>query len=156
MTMTRSTRSAACDTAKLHADCAALAVDICAAVFRVRANDVYAPRRAAAPLKARFAVAVLMRSHFDIGLSALGRLIGGRDHATIVNAIKRAAELVEGDDAFRVLAHEAELRFSAAIGDPAFDVSTRACVLAACRMGLKPARPLPPAAGAPLALQAAE
>ncbi|MBL0928682.1 MAG: hypothetical protein IBJ15_00945 [Alphaproteobacteria bacterium] len=148
--------TSASETAKLRADCATLAVEICAALFRVRPNDVYAPRRAAAPLKARFAAAVLMRSHFDIGLSALGRLIGGRDHATIVNAINRAAELVEADSAFRVLLAEAELRFAAAIGDPGFDVSTQASVLAVCRMGLKPARSVRTAAGASLALQAAE
>jgi chromosomal replication initiator protein len=57
------------------------------------------PSRAAAPLRARQLAIYLCREMTDLSLPQIGREFGGRDHATVLNAIRRIEERREaGDD----------------------------------------------------------
>jgi chromosomal replication initiator protein len=50
------------------------------------------PSRATAPLRARQLAIYLCRELTDLSLPQIGRAFGGRDHATILNAIRRVEE----------------------------------------------------------------
>jgi len=60
-----------------------------AASFDLPHSSIVGPSRAAAPLRARQLAIYLCREMTDLSLPQLGREFGGRDHATILNAIRR-------------------------------------------------------------------
>lgn len=60
-------------------------------------------RRIAPLLRARSAVCWLARNLTSYSLEAIGLVLGGRDHSTIVNAIGRAEAMRARDPAFRML-----------------------------------------------------
>jgi chromosomal replication initiator protein len=60
--------------------------------------DLTGRRRTARIVQARFAAAyALHRQYPGMPLSAIGRALGGRDHSTIINAIRRAEALARND-----------------------------------------------------------
>ena len=43
----------------------------------------------------------LMRHLTELSLVEIGRFFGGRDHSTVIHAIRQVAERIQGDEAFR-------------------------------------------------------
>jgi chromosomal replication initiator protein len=69
-----------------------------AASFDLPHSSIVGPSRAAAPLRARQLAIYLCREMTDLSLPQLGREFGGRDHATILNAIRRVEQrCADGD-----------------------------------------------------------
>lgn len=65
--------------------------------------DLRGQRRFASLFRPRCAVCWLARRLTSTSLPQIGALLGGRDHSSILNACRRAAELREQDPAFRRL-----------------------------------------------------
>ena len=81
-----------------------------AATFGISRVELIGSSRAATPVRARQVAILLTRETTDLSLPQIGRLYGGRDHSTILNALRRA-EATIGADA--VLARQVgELRSS--------------------------------------------
>jgi chromosomal replication initiator protein len=69
-----------------------------AELFAVTTKDLTGPRRTPDLLHARFAAAYALRRYCqDMTLCAIGRALGGRDHSTIINALRRAEVLAQRD-----------------------------------------------------------
>ena len=60
-----------------------------AQAFDLPPSDLTGPSRAAVPLQARQLAIYLCREMTDLSLPQIGRQFGGRDHATILNAVRR-------------------------------------------------------------------
>jgi chromosomal replication initiator protein len=81
-----------------------------AGAFGISRAELIGGSRAATPVRARQVAILLTRETTDLSLPQIGRLYGGRDHSTILNALRRA-EATVGADA--VLARQVgELRSS--------------------------------------------
>jgi chromosomal replication initiator protein len=61
-----------------------------AAAFGISRAELVGTSRAATPLRARQIAILLTREATDLSLPQIGRLYGGRDHSTILNALRRA------------------------------------------------------------------
>ncbi len=70
-----------------------------AASFDLPHSSIVGPSRAAAPLRARQLAVYLCREMTDLSLPQIGREFGGRDHATILNAIRRVEKRCADGDA---------------------------------------------------------
>jgi chromosomal replication initiator protein DnaA len=69
-----------------------------AASFDLPHSSIVGPSRAALPLRARQLAIYLCREMTDLSLPQIGREFGGRDHATILNAIRRVEKrCTDGD-----------------------------------------------------------
>jgi chromosomal replication initiator protein len=69
-----------------------------AASFDLPCSSIVGPSRAAAPLRARQLAIYLCREMTDLSLPQIGREFGGRDHATILNAVRRVEKrCADGD-----------------------------------------------------------
>lgn len=72
--------------------------------FGLTPADLTGPSRARRHFAARAAAAWLLRQRYpDLGLVAIGQLLGGRDHTTVMNAIARADARRATDRAYRAL-----------------------------------------------------
>jgi chromosomal replication initiator protein len=81
-----------------------------AAAFGISRAELVGASRAATPLRARQVAVLLTREATDLSLPQIGRLYGGRDHSTILNALRRAEAALSSD---AVLARQVgELRSS--------------------------------------------
>jgi chromosomal replication initiator protein len=69
-----------------------------AAAFGISRAELVGSTRAATPLRARQIAILLTREATDLSLPQIGRLYGGRDHTTIINALRRV-EATLGTDA---------------------------------------------------------
>lgn len=69
--------------------------------------------------RARFAISWLARRVTQKTLPIIGEVLGGRDHSTIVHAVRRADELRAQDPAFRALTD----RLISEFADPLWGVS---------------------------------
>ena len=78
--------------------------------FGISRAELVGGSRAATPLRARQVAILLTREATDLSLPQIGRLYGGRDHSTVLNALRRAEANVSQDSG---LARQvAELRSS--------------------------------------------
>jgi chromosomal replication initiator protein len=68
-----------------------------AASFGISRAELVGTSRAATPLRARQVAILLTREATDLSLPQIGRLYGGRDHTTILNALRRAEATVSND-----------------------------------------------------------
>jgi chromosomal replication initiator protein len=69
-----------------------------AELFEVTVADLRGRSRTARIVQARFAAAHAMhREHPGMPLSTIGAALGGRDHSTIINALRRAEALARHD-----------------------------------------------------------
>jgi chromosomal replication initiator protein len=66
--------------------------EVAAATFGIPRSTLVGPSRSAAPLRARQLAIYLCREMTDLSLPQIGREFGGRDHATILNAIRRVEQ----------------------------------------------------------------
>jgi chromosomal replication initiator protein len=70
-----------------------------AAAFGISRAELVGTSRAATPLRARQVAILLTREATDLSLPQIGRLYGGRDHTTILNALRRVEATVSNDAA---------------------------------------------------------
>jgi chromosomal replication initiator protein len=68
-----------------------------AGAFGISRAELVGSSRAATPLRARQVAILLTREATDLSLPQIGRLYGGRDHSTILNALRRAETTVSND-----------------------------------------------------------
>ena len=71
------------------------------AAFGVSMIELRSARRGDAAVRARFAACLLARELTELSYPQVGRSIGIRDHATILHAARRAAEMRAADPDFR-------------------------------------------------------
>jgi chromosomal replication initiator protein len=67
--------------------------------FNVPTSTLAGPSRAAAPLRARQLAIYLCREMTDLSLTQIGARFGARDHATVLNAIRRVEGQCDADQA---------------------------------------------------------
>jgi chromosomal replication initiator protein len=78
-----------------------------ARLFGVTVDELASPRRYRHLVQARQATAwALKKCYPRLSMEAIGELLGGRDHSTIVHAIQRAEELAQADAHYRNQLHE--------------------------------------------------
>jgi len=68
-----------------------------AAAFGISRAELVGGSRAAGPVRARQVAILLTREATNLSLPQIGRLYGGRDHSTILNALRRAETAVSSD-----------------------------------------------------------
>jgi chromosomal replication initiator protein len=68
-----------------------------AAAFGISRSELTGSSRAATPLRARQVAILLTRESTDLSLPQIGRLYGGRDHSTVLNALRRAEANLTAD-----------------------------------------------------------
>jgi chromosomal replication initiator protein len=68
-----------------------------AATFGISRAELVGTGRTATPLRARQVAILLTREATDLSLPQIGRLFGGRDHTTILNALRRAEATLTDD-----------------------------------------------------------
>lgn len=61
----------------------------------VSVDDIISPRRDRAILPARYEAIWRMKAETAMSLPAIGRRLGGRDHTTIINALKKYQRMAE-------------------------------------------------------------
>jgi chromosomal replication initiator protein len=66
--------------------------------FGVSRAELVGTSRAATPLRARQVAIFLTRDLTDLSLPQIGRLYGGRDHTTVINALRRVEATLSEDD----------------------------------------------------------
>jgi len=69
-----------------------------AEAFGISRAELVGSSRAATPLRARQVAILLTRETTDLSLPQIGRLYGGRDHSTVLNALRRAEDSLGQDD----------------------------------------------------------
>ena len=81
-------------------------IELVAERLHLRPSDIAGKRRHRAVVTARQLVLWLARRHGGRSLAALGGLIGGRDHTTVLHALRRAEDRMASDAEFRRIAEE--------------------------------------------------
>ena len=86
-----------------------------ASSFGISRAELVGSSRAAAPLRARQVAILLTREETELSLPQIGRLYGGRDHSTVLNALRRIEAGIGEDPALaaRVEQLRAEIHSSA-------------------------------------------
>lgn len=77
--------------------------DAVATVASLSVLDLASSRRNVRLARARFAVVFLAKELTARSYPEIGRVLGGRDHTTIMHAYRRACELLPTDEPFRAL-----------------------------------------------------
>ena len=72
-----------------------------ARTFGVSANDIRSPNHSAPISNARQTAAYIVREITQMPLAQIGEEFGGRDHATMVYAIKKVLSKMEKDSSYR-------------------------------------------------------
>jgi chromosomal replication initiator protein len=72
--------------------------DAAAASFGIDRTALVGPSRAAKPLRARQLAIYLCREMTELSLPEIGRQFGDRDHATVLNAVRRVQQRCDSDD----------------------------------------------------------
>ena len=71
-----------------------------AAHFNIRVADMYSARRARSIARPRQVAMYLAKHLTSRSLPEIGRKFGGRDHTTVMHAVRKVEELRDGDSAF--------------------------------------------------------
>src|SRR5262252_8191157 len=69
--------------------------------FGVRPETLVGKRRTQAIALPRQVAMYLMRHLTELSLVEIGRCFGGRDHSTVIHAVKQITERIQGDESFR-------------------------------------------------------
>lgn len=75
-------------------------ISVVSEIFSVSENDIRSERRKHVLCCARFAVCFLSRELTTKSFPAIGTFIGGRDHTTVMHAVRRAEELLTSSPDF--------------------------------------------------------
>lgn len=65
-------------------------LSIAARHFGVRPCDIIGPGREKSRVKARFITAAIVRERLDVSYTELARILGYRDHTSVMNGVRRA------------------------------------------------------------------
>lgn len=65
---------------------------------------------------ARFAAAYLLRKYTDMSSAQIGQVLGGRDHSTVLHAIKRARQLQADSQSFGERLEQADSEVAKVLG----------------------------------------
>jgi len=68
--------------------------------FKIRISDMSSARRSRAVARPRQVAMYLSKQLTSRSLPEIGRAFGGRDHTTVIHAVRKIEELVKGDTAF--------------------------------------------------------
>jgi chromosomal replication initiator protein len=68
--------------------------------FKIRISDMSSARRARAVARPRQVAMYLSKQLTSRSLPEIGRAFGGRDHTTVMHAVRKVEELVKQDSAF--------------------------------------------------------
>lgn len=64
-------------------------------------KEIVGPSRKQEIVRARDLIAFLLREYGDMSFPAIGRLLGDRDHTTVIHACKKVTKMIKGDSALR-------------------------------------------------------
>ena len=67
--------------------------------FHIKTDDIKGSKRSADIVIPRQIAMYLCKNMTDASLEAIGKVLGGRDHSTVVHGIKKVAEDVSADEA---------------------------------------------------------
>lgn len=83
----------------------------CAAVTKVNIDEIKSMRRSLTVSKARHMVMYLAKKHTVRSLSEIGRMLGGKDHSTVIHGRNRVQEdLDSGGEIFGAMIAESETK----------------------------------------------
>jgi hypothetical protein len=87
-------------------------IKVCADVARARITEITGPRRVRSLVYPRMVAAYVMATHCDhLSLPQIGRLLGGRDHSTVIHAKDKVrADLANGGERFGEIVAAVETR----------------------------------------------
>jgi chromosomal replication initiator protein len=68
--------------------------------FKIRVSDMSSARRSRAVARPRQVAMYLSKQLTSRSLPEIGRAFGGRDHTTVIHAVRKIEELVKADTAF--------------------------------------------------------
>ena len=68
--------------------------------FNIRFNDMISVRRSRLVARPRQVAMYLSKTYTPKSLPEIGRMFGGRDHTTVMHAIKKVQELCKEDSSF--------------------------------------------------------
>ena len=68
--------------------------------FNIRLNDMVSVRRSRLVARPRQVAMYLSKTHTPKSLPEIGRLFGGRDHTTVMHAVKKVQQLCKADSSF--------------------------------------------------------
>ena len=66
--------------------------------YNIRTNDMFSNRRAAAIARPRQIAMYLAKDLTSLSYPAIGRSFGGRDHTTVMHAVKKIEQLIAEDN----------------------------------------------------------
>jgi len=69
--------------------------------FGVTSDEIIGPRRAKSYLLPRQVTMFLLREETSLSLSAIGKILGGRDHSTVIHGHEKVASLINSDHKLR-------------------------------------------------------
>jgi len=74
--------------------------------FQVKSSDLKGPTRRQAVTRARGVAMYIARQLTDKSLDQVGKHFGGRDHTTVMHAVRKTADLIQSDPDIRQLVEE--------------------------------------------------
>jgi chromosomal replication initiator protein len=80
--------------------------------YKIRLNDMKSASRAKPIIRARQVAMFLIKKHLDKSLVDIGREFGGRDHTTVINALRRVEDQLLKDSDLRRDIEEIEQRIN--------------------------------------------
>ena len=69
--------------------------------FGVTSDEIIGPRRSKSYLLPRQVTMFLLREETSLSLSAIGKILGGRDHSTVIHGHEKVASLINSDNKLR-------------------------------------------------------
>ena len=69
--------------------------------FGVTSDEIIGPRRSKSYLLPRQVTMFLLREETSLSLSAIGKILGGRDHSTVIHGHEKVASLINSDHKLR-------------------------------------------------------
>lgn len=85
-------------------------VRLVAKTFGTPVDEIIGPQRSQHITQARFAAALLMWEELKYSYPRMGRMLGNRDHTTMINAISRARYLMRQDPLFKEMVESVRAR----------------------------------------------
>lgn len=86
------------DIAKTKNELKRIIIDTMCNITEMDESDLYTKKRDADKVCLRFAVAVLLHSTNRFSLVEIGRILGGRDHTSVIHAIRSVKNRIETKD----------------------------------------------------------
>lgn len=102
LTLTLATQAVAVDApAAARSPSATAILHATASHFHLTPGDLTGKSRERTVVRGRHMVMYLLRTHTDASLEQIGRLLGGRDHTTVLHGVERISQLLASDHSLR-------------------------------------------------------